>query len=84
MASLKMMKVAVFVIAMLLNILATSCFHDVVQEITVKSKFSKKYNCPRKEITIVEDELHGGGDTRKLVGCGVTAVYKGSEEIYVD
>ncbi|MCP4600267.1 MAG: hypothetical protein GY847_07005 [Proteobacteria bacterium] len=68
--------------AMLLTVFLSSCFHIVVQEIAVKTKFSKKYNCPKNKITFVEDDLNSRGDAYKLVGCGVTAVYKGSEEIY--
>ena len=59
-----------------------SCFHVVTQEITVKSKFAKKYDCPRKNVKIVDGEIGGRGDNYKVVGCGVSAVYKGTKEIY--
>lgn len=66
------------------SLFLSSCVHLVVQEITVKSKFAKKYNCPRKQITIVEDAVNSSGEVYKLVGCGVTAVYNGTKEIYVE
>ncbi len=78
----KKRKAIVLAGAVLFSVFFSSCFHIVAQEITVKSKFKKKYNCPKKEITIVEDDSNSGGDTHKLVGCGVTAIYKGSKEIY--
>ena len=63
-------------------VLLCSCVHLVVQEITVKSKFAKKYNCPRREITIAESDVNSGGDVYTLRGCGVTAVYNGTKEVY--
>ena len=75
-------KVLGWVSALLFPLFLSSCVHIVVQEITVKSKFAKKYDCPRKKITIVEDDSNSTGDVYKLVGCGVTAVYNGTKEIY--
>lgn len=74
-------KVVGWVGALLFPLFLSSCVHLVVQEITVKSKFAKKYDCPRKKITIVEDDANSAGDVYKLVGCGVTALYNGTKEI---
>jgi heterodisulfide reductase subunit A-like polyferredoxin len=60
----------------------TACLHTV-QETTCKSKFKKKYHCPFKKITVVEDELDMG-DTLKLRGCGKTVTYDGTEEVLVE
>ncbi len=60
----------------------SSCLH-AVQETTCKTKFKKKYKCPFKEISIVEDELDMG-NTIKLRGCGRTVTYDGTEEILME
>ena len=72
----------IWISAGLLSVFLSSCVHIVVQEITVKSKFAKKYNCPRREIEVVESDANSRGDVYKLVGCGVTAVYNGTKEVY--
>ena len=82
MVETKKRKLMALVSGILCCLFLSSCIHVVVHEITVKSKFAKKYDCPRKKIKVIEDDTGNRGDTRKLVGCGVTAVYKGSEEIY--
>lgn len=74
-------KWVVTVLALLCALLLASCLH-AIQETTCKAKFKRKYNCPLKKITIVEDELVVG-DYIRLRGCGKTVTYKGTKEVLV-
>ena len=78
----KKRKLIGWISVLLCSVFLSSCVHIVVQEITVKTKFSKKYNCPRKKVHFVENDSDNIGDVYKLVGCGVTAVYNGTQEVY--
>jgi hypothetical protein len=71
-----------FFAVLLCALFIASCLHTV-QETTCKSKFKKKYHCPFKKITIVEDELDMG-DAIKLRGCGKTVTYEGTKEVLVE
>jgi len=73
--------ISMLILAFLGAGLLSSCFHVLIQQNVAKGKFKKKHNCPFKEITIVEDDFHSQKDTFKLVGCGVTAYYKGTDEL---
>ena len=75
-------KMLVPLVAILSALFLSSCFH-AMQETTCKTKFKKKYNCPFKDIHIVEDELDLG-DRIKLRGCGKTVTYDGTKEILVE
>ena len=72
----------IIAIGILISLVCCACLH-AMQETTCKTKFKKKYNCPFKEIHMVDDELDMG-DRLKLRGCGKTVTYEGTEEILVE
>jgi hypothetical protein len=60
----------------------TACLH-AAQETTCKVKFKKKYDCPFRHITVVEN-MPVLGDQLILKGCGKTVTYNGTTEILVE